>query len=210
MKKHLPVLVVIFAIFSISICLYIVGFSPRRQYMPQHFESEYQTTDYTDANDAYVPESPGIDYVSIDRIIEEIDERVLWIRENSLTCVFHTDHGTFKECFDYDVLVYRDGSEYWSILEGGFFYQLYYDETGTLIHAFVFLYRAPSFYIYFQDGEVIRLIAGDRDNEPTEEFNELTREVIRSVLEIAYLTSEEHSERLLEDMNTRPDYEGDI
>jgi hypothetical protein len=68
-----------------------------------------------------------------------------------------------------------------------FLARLYYDESGNLIFASAVHYRAPWYIIYFHNDTVIRLIPGERGNEPANVLDEHMTDTVNAILDVAYL-----------------------
>jgi len=129
----------------------------------------------------------------VDEIILGINERVLWIEEHrGLTDGIYEDFIYIKgdEYTDYyndETIILRNGFEkYHEVIEGGIFYDLYYDNDGCLIYAYVTRYRSLTYNIYFHNDSFIRLIIGELTYEPEYILNDEMIYAINLCLDNAY------------------------
>jgi len=128
-----------------------------------------------------------------ENIIQNIDDRLALLKERHIdldiiqsfdTVIF--DNGNwFRTLYgENNAPMYRAGAlEYYAPIEGPIVYELYYDEEGGLIYAYVVQYRYPVYDIYFHNNEVIRLLTGYGIHE---EFDMYMVNAIAICLENAY------------------------
>jgi hypothetical protein len=134
------------------------------------------------------------------KIISEIKERISWTDTQTKTSKewngapwIHTHlqkltydgNINFTDYFYNGELVYRTGSlESHPQVDGGISFHWYYNDNGELIFAEVHQYRYPTYFIYFHNDAVIRLILGE--HEHATEFDDLMINAIALSFENAY------------------------
>ena len=121
-----------------------------------------------DVNEAMIPTSTDFD----DSQIQDIDNSVMRIFDRLGSYEYRNeelfyegflsicDSETYRDYYDGDSLLCREGNEYYDKIEGIVGYSLYYDEDGSLVFAEILQYRHQSYCIYFCNGAVIRLTVG--------------------------------------------------
>ena len=133
------------------------------------------------------PQSLSSDDDSILIMLQNIDARVAEIVEHKdeFTCIYR-DNSVYKEYYNRGTIVYREGGEFYEVIEGGVVYRLYYDDSGSLVFADVAQYRHPSYCIYFNEDSVIRLSVGYPYSEEEHVFDDNMMHAIALCLDNAY------------------------
>ena len=101
---------------------------------------------------------------NVENIKEDIEARVLWIKEHldTFTCV---QGELYKDYYDGNDLVYRSfyqflDSQSLSSSTDSDEYILYFDESGNLIYSDITHYRGPMYSIYFHENMLLHTEVG--------------------------------------------------
>ncbi len=101
---------------------------------------------------------------NVENIMEDIDARVLWIKEylDTFTCV---QGELYEDYYDGNDLVYRSfyqllDSQSLSSFDDSDEYILYFDQSGNLIYSDIAHYRGPMYSIYFHENMLLHTEVG--------------------------------------------------
>jgi len=117
-------------------------------------------------------------YIRVKRINYYIDNayrreftRPAWSNESLRGLTFDSNIHIAEYLYSGELILRSAWLDYYPEIGGVIHFVWYYGEAGELIFADVFQYRAPSYLIYFYDDAVVRLIPGERGNQPVTEFS---------------------------------------